>query len=133
MGALSVERILQLAVRLHGIQLGQPTDVLHDPVDWHVVGFVIRCGDGSERFLPYAAARPDSGEIAVRSALVLLGEVGFYRKRTVAFRSLLGTEVGGGTLRDMLLSRDGTVATVVVEKDGIERQLTPAREGWRAA
>jgi hypothetical protein len=133
MRALSVERMLRLAVRLHGIHLGRPVDVLHDPADWHAVGFVILCGDGSERFLPYAAARPGEDGIAVRSALVLLAEVAFYRARTVSFRGLLGTEVGDGALRDLLLERDGTVAAVVADVDGVERRLELATEGGRAA
>ena len=51
-GSLSRRHPLQLPVRLHGIPLGRPTDLLLDLDLRHVLGFVVRCGDESVRFLP---------------------------------------------------------------------------------
>jgi hypothetical protein len=110
---------LQLPVRLHGIQLGRPTDLLLDTGAWRALGFVVRCGDDSVRFLPYAACQPLEEEIAVGSALMLLEDVGFYQKRGVSYRSLLdGDVIGGGVLRDVVLGQAGKVTELVVEHDG---------------
>jgi hypothetical protein len=117
---------LQLPVRLRGIQLGRPTDLLLDTDDWHAVGFIVRCGDESTRFLPFAASQPGADEIAVASSLMLLEDVGFYQKRGVSFRSLLdGEVVGGGVLQDVTLGPTGIVEELEVEHDGT-RQRIPA-------
>jgi hypothetical protein len=81
MGSLSAAASLQLRVELHGIQLGRPTDLLIDTNGWHVLGYVVHCGDDSVRFLPYAAAQTSEAGIAVGSALTLLEDVEFYEKR----------------------------------------------------
>lgn len=125
--ALSATASLQLPVRLRGIQLGRPTDLLLDTDDWHVVGFVVRCGDESTRFLPYAACQAGSDQIAVASSLLLLEDVAFYEKRGVSFRSLLDGEVmGGGVLQDVILGAGGVVDELEVEHEG-ERKRIPAR------
>jgi hypothetical protein len=119
MATLSAAAALQLPVRLHGIQLGRPTDPLLDTADWHVLGFVVRCGDESTRFLPYAACQPGDDEIAVASALMLLEDVAFYEKRGVSFRALLdGDVVGGGVLRDVVLGVAGMIGELEIDQDG---------------
>lgn len=119
MEPLSAAATLQLPVRLHGILLGRPTDLLLDTSAWNAVGFVVRCGDESTRFLPYAACQPQHDEIAVASALMLLEDVGFYEKRGVSFRSLLeGDVIGGGVLEDVILGPGGAVTQLEVEIDG---------------
>jgi hypothetical protein len=120
MGFLSASAALQLPVRLHGIKLGQPVDLLVETGSWHVIGFVVRCGDESTRFLPYGASQPSEDEIAVASALLLLEDVDFYRSRGTSFRSLLGGIVarGGrrvGSLRDLVLGAN-TVEEVEIER-----------------
>mgnify|MGYP001793754292 CR=1 FL=1 len=118
---------LQLPVRLRGIQLGRPIDLLLDTVDWHAVGFVVRCGDESTRFLPYAACQPGVDEIAVASSLLLLEDVGFYEKRGVSFRSLLDGEVaGGGVLEDVILGAGGSVEELEVEHEGARKRISAA-------
>jgi hypothetical protein len=128
MRAISVDRALRLPLRLHGIQLGQPVDVLLDAAEWRVVGFEIRCGDGSERFVPFATARVREDELAVGSALVLLEETAFYRRRARSFRALVGTDTGRGVVRDLLVDRDGTVVELVVDDDGAQRRIPATRE-----
>jgi hypothetical protein len=89
-----------------------------------VLGFVVRCGDESTRFLPYAACQAGEDEIAVASALMLLEDVAFYEKRGVSFRSLLdGDVVGGGVLRDVVLGVAGTVGELDVELDGVRTRI----------
>jgi hypothetical protein len=125
MGSSAAES-LQLPVRLRGLQLGRPTDLLLDTDDWHVLGFVVHCRDDSARFLPYAACQPGADEIAVASSLLLLEDVGFYEKRGVSFRSLLdGDVLGGGVLQDVILGAGGIVEELEVEHDG-ERSRIPA-------
>ena len=119
MGSFSAAASLHLRIELHGIQLGRPTDLLLDTEAWQVLGYVVHCGDESVRFLPYAAAQTSETEIAVGSALMLLEDVGFYEKRGVSFRSLLGTELGGGALRDVTLDATGHVTELEVEREGI--------------
>jgi len=119
-GSVTASTALQLSVNLHGIQLGRPVDLLLDRDSWNVLGFVVRCGDESQRFLPLAASQLSQEEIAVGSALMLLEDVGFYRSRGTSFRRLLGGEVqhGGraqGRLRDLVLAR-GEVAELELER-----------------
>jgi hypothetical protein len=118
MGSLSAVASLLLPVQLRGILLGRPIDILLDLEHWTVLGFVVLCGDESRRFLPLAASQVLAGEIAVGSALMLLEDVGFYEKRGVSFRSLLGTELGGGFVRDAWFTSGGAVAELEVEIDG---------------
>jgi hypothetical protein len=97
---------------------------------WHVLGFVVLCGDEATRFLPYGASQLSEAEIAVSSALMLLDDVGFYRGRGTSLRSLLGGAVvhGGrpvGTLRDLVLN-GGHVAELEVERGSTLRQVPAA-------
>ena len=48
-----------------------------------VIGFEVSCGDGAQRFLPFAVARLRADEIALESALTLIDErdLDFYRRR----------------------------------------------------
>ena len=114
-------------MRLHGIQLGRPTDLLLDLGEWRALGFVVYCGDDTTRFLPYAACQPGATEIAVASALMLLEDVAFYEKRGVSFRSLLdGEVVGGGVLQDVTLGAGGFVEELEVERDGTLQRIPAA-------
>lgn len=107
MGSLSASAALQLPVRLQGIELGRPTDLLIETGSWRTLGFVVHCRDESERFLPFVAAQAGGDEIAVGSALLLLDDVAFYEKRGVSFRA-----IRNGTIRDLVVSADGTVTEV---------------------
>lgn len=123
-GSLHAGASLQLPVNVRGIQLGRPVDLLLDLDAWNVLGFVVLCGDESRRFLPFAASQVRDGEIAVSSALLLLEDAGFYEKRGTSFRSLLNEELGGGTLKDLVLDTGGRAVGLVVERDG-ERVTVP--------
>src|SRR5437868_6255343 len=115
MGALSGARSCHLPVRLRGIQLGRAVDVLLDAAEWRALGFEVRCGDETSRFLPYSTARVSDDAIAVNSALMLLEDIEFYRSRARSLRSLLGTEIEvdgqvAGTLRDLALDSNGAAS-----------------------
>ncbi|MBV8256377.1 MAG: hypothetical protein JO073_01025 [Actinobacteria bacterium] len=130
MGSRSAAALLQLPVRLHGIRLGQPVDVLLETGEWRVLGFVVLCGDDVQRFLPIAAAVLAEGEVEVGSALLLLEDVDFYRRRAASLRGLLGGAVTRGAspigpLRDVLTGDDGTIAALVVEREGEMEQVDP--------
>jgi len=104
MGSRSAAELLQLPVELHGIRLGRPVDLLLDPAEWRVLGFVVLCGDESSRFLVFAAADVREDAIEVTSALLLLEDVDFYRDRSRSLRDVLGGELG-----DVLVAPDGSV------------------------
>jgi hypothetical protein len=124
MGSLTASAALHLPVRLRGIQLGRPVDLLLETDRWNALGFVVRCGDESQRFLPLAAAQTTDDEIRIGSALLLLEDVGFYRARGTSYRSLLGGEVqrrGGaaGRLRDLVLV-GGSVTELELDRGGAD-------------
>jgi hypothetical protein len=135
MASFSALAALQLPIQLRGIQLARPTDLLLDLDDSHVLGFVVRCGDESVRFLPYGAAQLRADEIAVQSALMLLEDLAFYVQRGVSLRSLLGAEVEArGTLRDVVFDVRGRVEAYEIDDGaGVLRippdgaQLVPRR------
>jgi hypothetical protein len=131
MGSRSAIELLLLPVRLQEIRVGRPVDVLLGADAWRVIGFVVLCGDESRRFLVYATADPRENEIAVPSALLLLDDVDFYRGRSRSLRALLGGTVANaqhelGVLRDLLIAADGTVSALMVEQDGVMREVEPA-------
>ncbi len=112
--------LLRLPVRLRGIRLGRPVDLLLDPVEWRALGFVVHCGDEGSRFLVFAAADLLEDAIDVSSVLLLLEDVGFYRDRSRSLRDLLGDE-----LRDLLVGPDGSIEALVVERDGVVQRIDP--------
>ena len=129
MGSLAAAASLLLPVRLRGIQLGRPIDILVDLDHWNVLGFLVLCGDESRRFLPLAACQVLDDEIAVGSALMLLEDAAFYEERAVSFRSLLGTELGGGTVRDAWFTPAGSLRELEVEADGGRARVpVPSRQ-----
>src|SRR6266545_1376339 len=128
MGSHSGASVLQQPVRLHGIALGRPTDLLLDLESRQVIGFVVRCAYESVRFLPYGASQLGEEEIAVQSAMMLLEDVAFYPKRGVSFRSLLGGEVarGGapvGILGDIVIGPGCAVEELELERGGTRRRV----------
>jgi hypothetical protein len=130
MGSLSAAGLVGRPVRLQGILLGRPIDLVLDAAARRVLGFVVESGDEAPRFLPFAASQPGEDVIAVGSALMLLDDVGFYRKHGVSFSALVGTEIerGGapvGRLVDMLVDRAGDVVELEVDVDG-SRHRVPA-------
>jgi len=130
MRELTGDEVLALPVRLHGLLLGRPADLLLDREALRAVGLDVICGDDVHRFLPLPTAAVSGDAIAIRSPLVMLeqDELDFYRSRAFSLSSLRGRPVrrnGGevGKLRDVVFSLDGTLRAVVVEADGTTRQI----------
>jgi hypothetical protein len=130
MGTRSATALLQLPIRLHGIRLGRPVDLLLDSAEWRALGFVVLCGDESLRFLVFAAADLRDDAIEVPSAFLLLEDLDFYRDRSRSLRGLLGRPVLDGApelgeLRDLLLRADGCVDSLLVDGDDGLREIDP--------
>jgi hypothetical protein len=127
---VTADTLLGLPVRLHGIQLGRPVDLVLEPVTLRVVGVHVRCGDGSDRFVPLPAVHVTDEEIEVRSALMLLDEenLSFYRSRGRTLSALRGSPVARGRQRlgelvDLVLAADGNVSELVVAHDGTRKRV----------
>jgi hypothetical protein len=108
-------------VRLNGIALGRPVDVVVDLERRRVIGLEVVCGDEALRYLPLAAATVRDDEIAIASALVLFEErdLAWYRRRATTLRALRGApvRVGGrdrGPLAGLVVAPDGTIPEVLV-------------------
>ncbi|MGH2970757.1 MAG: hypothetical protein ACRDNM_11685 [Gaiellaceae bacterium] len=131
MGSLSVAGLIGSPVRLQGILLGRPSDVVLDSTCRRVLGFVVHSGDDAPRFLPFAASQPGEREIVVGSALMLLDDIAFYRKHGVSFVSLIGTGIEResapvGTLMDMHVDHSGQVVELEVEHEELRRRVPVA-------
>jgi hypothetical protein len=126
MRELSGDALLALAVRLHGIQVGRPVDLLLDREAVRAVGLDVLCGDEVHRFLPLPTAAIDEDGISIHSPLVLLeeDELAFYRARTFALSSLRGRPVHRdgrevGKLRDVVIGPGGELVAALVDSGRI--------------
>jgi hypothetical protein len=88
------EELLTLPVRVRGIALGRPVDLILDGDSRRVVGFDVLCGDDEHRFLPFAVATLTEDSIEIQTPLVLLefDQVEFYRERGASLRDHNGGE-----------------------------------------
>lgn len=125
---LGSEKLLGLPIRLRGIELGRPVDLLLDLPARRVVGFDVVCGDSRHRFLALAATSLWPDEIEVASALPLLGQLPFYRKQTASLAELRGCAVARGDeevgrLRELVIGADGEIDALVVERDRVLRTV----------
>ena len=128
--AVRATNLLALPVRLHGIQLGRPVDVLLDRDELRVLGLDVECGDEIHRFLPLPTAVIAAGEIAIRSPFVLLeaDQLAFYRARAFTLEALRGRTVERagrvvGRLVDVAVNPDGSLAEVVVHGGNGEERV----------
>ena len=77
-------------------------------------------------FFPGRRRSRRTTEIAVGSALMLLEDVGFYERRSVSFRSLVGGDITvGGVLRDVYIGDGGAVTELEIERDGERWRISP--------
>ena len=118
--------LLRLPVRVRGIQLGRPVDLLLHPTKPQALGVDVLCGDDRHRFLPLSAATVGPEELEASSPLVLLDlrDDSFYRVEARPLSRLRGQPVGGaGHLRDVVLGHDWWIEELVVAGDDGPRQV----------
>jgi hypothetical protein len=103
--------LLREPVFVRGIRLGEVEDVLLDEPGVRIVGLDVVCGDGYNRFLPFATARPVPGGIEVGSALTLLDshELQFYRSRGRALAAM-------PELADAVIGPDGALVVALTAR-----------------
>lgn len=143
MRELTGDAVLSLAVRLHGIELGRPVDVLLDREAFRVVGLDVLCGDEINRFLPLPTAVIGDDRLVIHSPLVLLegDQLGFYKSRSFGLASLKGRAVtkkgrAVGILRDVVFGSDGELHAVLLQSGDrlpIEETLAFAPQSRSAA
>jgi hypothetical protein len=128
--ARRAESLLQLPVRVRGIQLGRAIDLVLDLDGRRAIGVEVACGDGIRRYLPLAAARVGEDEIVVGSSLLLLSEadLAFYRERARTLSSLRGSSVGGaggplGVVVDVLIGARDALVGLLVDDGERERRV----------
>jgi hypothetical protein len=116
------DELLGLPVRLHGLQLGRPVELLLDPDAHRAVGLDLLCGDEVHRFLPLQTAAIGDEEIRIMSPFLLLEqrELEFYRSRALALGRLRGRTLERhgrkiGLLQDVVVAEDGQVVAAIVE------------------
>ena len=82
--------LLRAPVLVRGIRLGEVENVLLDAAEPRILGLDVLCGDGTNRFLPFATARRAARAIEIDSALTLLDrpELEFYRARARTLASV---------------------------------------------
>jgi hypothetical protein len=120
---LTGDEVLAMPVRLHGIELGRPVDLLLDREAFRVVGLDVRCGDEVHRFLPLPTAAIADGAVTIHSPLVMLeaDQLAFYRSRSFSLASLKRRPVTKkarkvGLLRDLVFLRDGALSAVLLDE-----------------
>ncbi len=98
-------------VFVRGIRLGEVENVLLDAESVRILGLDVLCGDGLNRFLPFAMARKGEGGIEIESALTLLDprELQFYRSRG---RTLASTP----ELTDAVVGADGVLVVALTAR-----------------
>jgi hypothetical protein len=112
--------LLRRPVRAHGIQLGQPVDLLLHPTEPQALGLDVLCGDDLHRFLPLSAAEVTERHVEAFSPLVMLDlrEGSFYRREARSLNGLRGTPLRGrSSLQDVVLTPDWTISELVLDGD----------------
>ena len=96
--------LMRAPVFVRGIRLGEVESVLLDPSAVRILGLDVLCGDGSNRFLPFATVRLNGAGIEIDSTLLLLGrrELEFYRSHGRALTTV-------PELADALVAPDGAL------------------------
>ena len=127
MGGRRVSAFCGREVRYGDIRLGVVVDVLFDAEARTALGFEVRCGDETHRFLPLRASDTSGDEVLIDSPLLLV-DGAYYRAMSRAFATLRGGGVGEGRrglgeLADVVIGEDGTVISLVVATDGGEHEV----------
>ena len=128
MRGLTGEELLRLPIRLRGILLGRPSDLVLHPTAAKVLGVEVQCGDEAHRFLPASAAKLVGGEIEVGSAFVLLDLPvdSLYGSRACTLSAVRGLRVceDGAALSDVVVGESWTIEELVVEGEAGPRRVS---------
>ena len=120
MRGVTGHELLKLPVRLHGIELARPIDLVVDISGRRAVGLELLCGDRAHRFLPLGAANVGTGEISLDSALAVVDDTAYYLERGRRLHDLRGAAVTRdgrqeGPLEDVVLEGEGAIVQLVVD------------------
>ena len=125
----SVGEVLNRSVRIHGIDVGEPVDVLLDPDLRCVLGLEVHCRDGVNRFLPWLAGELQPDELLVELPVALLDgpQLEYYREQALALNALRRLPVDGfdtpaARVEDVVVDARGRV--VALEIDARRRRRT---------
>src|SRR5437762_4110568 len=110
MRGLTAETLLHLPVRVRGLHVGWPVDLILDAEGRRAIGLDVLCAEETHCFLALAAAEVREHEISVGSALTLLTDVEleFYRSQ--------GSTLRGRGLQDAVLGEDWRIEALVAEE-----------------
>ena len=118
--AITGDELLRRPVRVHGIHVGQPVDLLLHPTDPQALGLDVLCGDDLHRFLPLSAAEVTERHVEAFSSLVLLDlrEGSFYRREARSLNGLRGTPLRDrSSLQDVVLAPGWAISELVLDGD----------------
>jgi hypothetical protein len=110
--------LLRRPVRLRGIQLGRPVDVLLHPLEPYALGLDVLCGDERHRFLPVSGADVRDDHVEASSSLVLLDlrADSVYRRQARPLSALRGKPIAKeGPLQDVVLGPTWRIVELVLE------------------
>lgn len=121
--------VLNRSVRIHGIDVGEPVDVLLDPDLRRVLGLEVHCRDGVNRFLPWLAGELQPDQLSVELPVALLDgpQLDYYRKHSLALNALRRLPVAGAgvptaRIEDVIVDSRGQV--LALELDERHRKRT---------
>ena len=121
--------LLNRPVRIRGIDVAEPVDVLLDPELRCVLGLEVHCRDGVNRFLPWLAGQLEPEQLSVELPVTLLDgpQLEYYREHSLALNAVRRLPVAG------LDGSAARVEDVIVDSSGLVRGLVVAdHDGTRA-
>jgi hypothetical protein len=119
-----------MRVRIGDVVVGRILDVLLNKSLGHVLGFVVERRGAHRHFLPWVAGTVEDRHVVTLSVFALLStsELGFYLDNGLLLADVMDDpRDGGGILDDVLVEREGDVASLVHRPDG-GNGASPAQE-----
>jgi hypothetical protein len=114
------DQLLRRPVRVHGIRVGRPVDLLLHPSEPQALGLDVLCRDDRHRFLPLSAAEVTERHVEAASPLVLLDlrDGSFYRREARSLNAIRGTPLRDrSSLQDVVLAPDWKISGLVLDGD----------------
>ena len=124
--------VLNRPVRIRGIDVAEPVDVLLDPELRCVLGFEVHCRDGVNRFLPWLASELEPEQLSVELPVTLLDgpQLDYYREHSLALNALRRLPVAGldgsaARVEDVIVDSRGLVQALVLADRDRTRAIAP--------